>query len=318
MTCFIELVLKLNENYLPTKLFLIYINDIVNCSQDCYIRLFADDTNSFVHDCNINSLYIKGNKIMTDLSNWLLANRLTLNVDKTNFSIFSYTRGTTRDYDNLKLYFNNNELSRASCVKYLGVLIDDELKWSEHIKSVYNKLIRFAGIFYKIRQKLPFECLKSLYYAVVHPHLLYGIEIYANTSKSCLHDLMILNNKLLRIVQFQDIQTRTIDLYKSYNTLPIDCLHDFKILVLMFKFINLRESLPPSFTNYFKLNITVHEYNTRGHKGPHIDTVQTTFGQRCLQYKSGLKWNALPISVKSMPSLNMFISALYTRITAAE
>ena len=68
---------------------------------------------------NINSLYIKGNKVMTDLSNWLLANRLTLNVDKTNFTIFSYTGETTRDYDNLQLHFNNNELSmRASCVKY--------------------------------------------------------------------------------------------------------------------------------------------------------------------------------------------------------
>ena len=87
----------------------------------------------------------------------------------------------------------------------------------------------------------------------------------------------------------------------------------------MYKFINLREFLPPSFANYFKLNIPLHDHNTGGHKGiPHIDTVQTTFGQRCLQYKSGLKWNALPISVKSMPSLNMFISALYTHITAAQ
>ena len=67
--------------------------------------------------------------------------------------------------------------------KYLGVVIDESLKWKEHIDQVYVKLIKFTSIFYKVRHLLPFACLRKLYFAFIHPHLLYGIEVYAIASK---------------------------------------------------------------------------------------------------------------------------------------
>jgi hypothetical protein len=98
-----------------------------------------------------------------------------------------------------------------------------------HIELVYKKLIRFIGIFYKLRVKLPAWCLRNIYYSYVHPHLLYGIEIYANTWPTHLHKLMKLNNKLLRILQFRDNTTSNFDVYLRYNTLPIDQLHVFQL-----------------------------------------------------------------------------------------
>ena len=49
------------------------------------------------------------------------------------------------------------------------------------METVYKKLIKLTGIFYKIRNKLPSAVLKSIYYAFVQPHILYGVELYANT-----------------------------------------------------------------------------------------------------------------------------------------
>ena len=79
--------------------------------------------------------------------------------------------------------------------------MDNDLNWTAHIETVYKKLTKLTGIFYKIRNKLPSAVLKSIYYAFVQPHILYGIELYANTYAVHLDELTKLNNKILRILQ---------------------------------------------------------------------------------------------------------------------
>ena len=80
------------------------------------------------------------------------------------------------------------------------MFIDFNLDWQEHINYTYKKLLKFCGIFYKIRDLLPFPCLKMLYFSFIYTHLIYGIEIYANTYNSYLQKLSILNNKIIRIL----------------------------------------------------------------------------------------------------------------------
>jgi len=73
------------------------------------------------------------------------------------------------------------EIQHVECCKYLGILIDSDLKWRQHIDYVYSKLVKFISIFYKIRIKLAPEILRMIYFAFVHSYLLYGIEVYGNT-----------------------------------------------------------------------------------------------------------------------------------------
>ena len=130
-------------------------------------------------------------------------------------------------------------------------LIDSELKWTLHIESIYKKLIKYCSIFYKLRDKQPIRMLKDIYYAFVHPHILYGtgIEIYANTKISYLDKLIKLNNKLLRILQHKPITTPVFELYKSYDTLPIPLLHKQQLLLFAHKFIHHPKLLPEVFIN---------------------------------------------------------------------
>jgi len=74
------------------------------------------------------------------------------------------------------------EISTVKSCKYLGVYIDDELKFDVHIQYVYSKLIKFVGMFYKLAQRLPNYCLENLYFAFINSQLACGVEI-ANTSK---------------------------------------------------------------------------------------------------------------------------------------
>jgi len=90
-------------------------------------------------------------------------------------------------------------LKQINCCKYLGIIIDNNLTWSKHINYIYNKILKFSSIFYKICHILPVRVLITIYFAFVHSQLLCGIEIYGNTYRFYLNRLMLLNNKLLRI-----------------------------------------------------------------------------------------------------------------------
>ena len=80
-----------------------------------------------------------------------------------------------------------------------------------------------------------FRYEKDIYFTFVYPQLLYGVEVYANTCKSHLEKLTILNNKLLRIAQSCSERTRTVDLYKRYFTLPLPLLHEYNVLRFVHK-----------------------------------------------------------------------------------
>ena len=83
----------------------------------------------------------------------------------------------------------------------MGLIIDERLKWDLHVECVYKKLLKFIGLFYKMRNILPCKILRQMYYAFVYPHILYGIKIYANACQSPLEKLCKLNNKIIRILQ---------------------------------------------------------------------------------------------------------------------
>ena len=75
-----------------------------------------------------------------------------------------------------------------------------------------------------------------VYFAFVHSQLLYGIEVYGNTSRNNINKLIILNNKILHIVQNETLQYRIMNLYKNYNTLPHPELHKYQLLFLVHKY----------------------------------------------------------------------------------
>ena len=99
-----------------------------------------------------------------------------------------------------------------------------------------------------MRDILPFACLSQLYYAFIHPHILYGIEVYANASKSALDKLLKLNNKLLRILLNKKLSTPVRDLYATLNILPIPILHEMQMLMFIHKCLYHKNILPKYFS----------------------------------------------------------------------
>ena len=121
-------------------LFILYINDIANISSDILPILFADDTNLFFKGSNLQSVIDKINSELIKINEWLKANKLSLNTDKTNFMIFSSsTHNDVMTNANVKI--NNTDISRVYSTKFLGVIIDSKLNFAEHINMIKNKVI---------------------------------------------------------------------------------------------------------------------------------------------------------------------------------
>ena len=129
-------------------LFLIYINDIIESSSILKFFLFADDTTVFYTDKTNTNTEKTLNTELAKVSNWLAANKLSLNVAKSTFMHFHYGKQPKPE---LSINIDNINVEEKNTVKYLGTLIDNKLTWKPHIQHIKTKLSRAIGLISKIR-----------------------------------------------------------------------------------------------------------------------------------------------------------------------
>ena len=140
-------------------LFLIYINDLTKvCSQSSPF-LFADDTNLFMTGKCLQNMVNSLNKELKEISLWLKVNKLSLNIKKTHYMVFTSKKKTS---DPLNIYIDECCIDKVNCTKFLGVYIDDKLNWKKHISYISGKISRGLGIVLKARRILPLNTLKTL------------------------------------------------------------------------------------------------------------------------------------------------------------
>ena len=114
--------------------FLLYINDLNLAIKHRKVHHFADDTNLLYTNNSIKKLNKFLNKDFKNLTNWLNANKITLNFDKTEMIVFKPTKKPL-GYQ-LKLNLNGKRLYQTSLVKYLGIKIDQHLNWQDHVTTL--------------------------------------------------------------------------------------------------------------------------------------------------------------------------------------
>jgi hypothetical protein len=285
-------------------LFLIYVNDLPNVVQNNKLDMFADDTNLFVFAKSLRLVEQEANSCVNAMEYWFRCNKLSVNIGKTCFTVFNHKSAVANDQLHVMLY--GSEIVQVKDCKYLGITIDDCLKWNVHIDALYKNLIKYTSIFYKLRSVLPANILKNLYYALVHSRIVLGIEIYGSADLNSLDKLIKLNNKILRVLQNKRIDCPLFDLYESYNTLPIPALFQFNILIFMFKYTHNCALLPAAFRNYLTMNKDVHHHNTRHRHHFQLSQVSTSLGSKSLAFCGANLWNKIPESLKQVTSLTVF------------
>ena len=138
----------------------------IHASTSLKFILFADDTNVCYSGVDIQTICECISRELDKLHVWLSVNKLSLNVDKTNFILF----GNRKNIDNVCISLNNSIITRVRATKFLGVIIHEKLTWKDHISLVRSKLSKTVGILYRIRHLLNRSALFILYCSLFLPY----------------------------------------------------------------------------------------------------------------------------------------------------
>ena len=266
-------------------LFLIYINDISSVSNHLLSVLFADDTNSFLTGRKLDKIIEIINTELRDVVCWLNANKLSLNIDKTNYMIFS-PKGKVCEHQDI--YIANEIISEVNHTKFLGVILDNKLNWSHHISHVHNKVSKALGIILKARKVFNTITLLSLYNALILPYLTYCIHVWGNAYPTNLKKIAILHKKVVRIISGSKPKTHSEPLFKMLGILNFKELFVYYIGMFMFKFTS---NMLPKIFDMFTYVTEVHSRLTRQSALLYIPLCHTKRSQMTTRYIGPSIWN---------------------------
>ena len=309
-------------------LFLIYINDLPNVSKILNFYLFADDTNIYYESADLQKLENKINKELKKLYLWLNVNRLSLNTDKTNFTIFHPYNKPLKSQVIIKI--QKNVIVQKDYIKYLGVIIDSTLTWKNQIKNIANKISRAIGVMYKLRPYLNMTLLKSIYYSLIYSHIVYAIQVWGSACDTELNKILILQKRVVRLITHNDKRPilpgpliASDPLFVKLDLLKVKDIFIMQISKFIFNCLKLET--PNNFRNWFKFNCETHDHKTRLSyfelgKSNYFDLCKLTksnnlfihyartthYGLKLIRVSGPKIWNSLPLEIRNSNSINLF------------
>ena len=278
-------------------LFLLYINDLYMSIKYSTSRHFADDTCLLIKNKSLKRIKKLLNRDLKSLNEWLKANKISLNASKTEILIFR-NHNKPLNYD-LKIKLDGKRLYPSKYVKYLGILIDDKLNWSHHIKSLVPKLARANGMLAKIRHFVNKESLRSIYFAIFSSLMNYGSHVWGQKITSNVKRIMKLQDKCLRIINFAKYHDEPSKLYQISKIFKFEDQIKFNNYFHVHDSIN--RTLPPSLQDHFHYLHGAHVHKTKLStqycvKLPKSGTVN--HGIHSITSQAARSWNVFHVEIK--------------------
>ena len=277
-------------------LFSIYINDIIYACNLSIPYLFADDGALFFEDSCRNS-YINMKIELLTIIKWLSANKLSFNVDKTEFMIFD----AQDQVDRIDIELLNTSFCIKECkeTKYLGLLLDSKLNFKSHVDYVKKKVMKRIGAMYRSKGLLPVKYRKMFANALMLPQFDYLDTIYNRAGKTKLAELDLLYKKIAKIALDVPQTESSLSVYKDMKWLPLHLRRQLHLSNYMYRIIN--DNCPTNFMNKFS-------YVSGGSRNSEHCNL---YINRCASHKNfyylGAKcWNNLPHSLRNLPDVKSF------------
>ncbi len=282
--------------------FILATNDLSLTLKKCRCILFADDTTIYTSNKNLRHLKESLKHDLEIVIDWFRSNKLTLNLDKTCFVLFK-PPGKNLD-DNISLSIGDTEISREHTVEFLGLYLDEHLKFDSHVKHVCSKLAKNVYMLRNVMYLIPKWALRTLYYSYIHSDLTYGLSIWGPlVVKSNLNRIRTLQKKALRTINHAKYNARTSELCKKSKVLLIDDLIDLELSKISHRYTH--GSLPRPVNNLFQANDYNQNYQTRFRNNPRIQPHTSAIFNKSFLRKAPSIWIDLghDIRIKSkMPS----------------
>ena len=281
-------------------LFIIYINDLPKSSTLLSFLLFADDSSLFLTHQNPITLLDMLNAELNYVNDWIRTNKLSLNLNKTSFMVFSNTITQLPG----QISINGVNLQQTNSTKFLGLFIDCKLSWQEQTNYLCKLLSRNLGVIQKLKHFFPTHILRTLYSTLLLPYLHYSILAWGNCSKTRMESIFRIQKRAIRTINCTDYLAPTSPLFKRNNLLKVFDIYSYSLGIFMYQLT--KDELPHAFPPMFVKNKAVHSYPTRQQNSFHFSPVRTVFALKTIVHTGPTFWNSLDCNITESLTLNCF------------
>ena len=281
-------------------LFLLYVNDMKNSSDVLHFLQYADDSTTTYSSDNLNNCLAVMKSECNKVLDWLLANKLIINLNKTFLMVFTNRKRQAE----ISININNQTIKEINECKFLGVMLDNKLNWKSHVTHISNKISKSVAILRYLKFIFPKYILKTLYLTLVYPYLIYCNIIWCTADKTIVKPLILLQKKSLRIICKADFFDHTDPLFKETKLLKIEQIFKLNCAQFIYKCYN--TNLFNDFRSELITHREIHNYNTRGSSQLRLPFTSLKKCQQSFFHVGINLWNEIPITIKQANSIVFF------------
>ena len=276
-------------------LFLLYFNDLPNCSKKLSFRIFADDTNMFFTSDNLLHLESVMKEDLNSVFKYCNINKLSINYSKATYMVISSAR--------LRSYIHIPNIAHKTQIKYLGIYIDQNLLWGPQIQYINNKLAKNIAIIHKLRYFVDLHTLKQLYYSFIYPYLSYAIITWGSACKTSLRRILTKQNKCVRSMFFAYGRDNATPYFNLLGILKFENVYKFKVALFTHKILNGSTNISVIFHRTLTRASEIHTHNTRfaAKLNFHRPKPINNYGTSTFAFVSSKLWETIPTNIKRLP-----------------
>jgi hypothetical protein len=290
-------------------LFLIYINDLPQNINLAKCNIYADDTAIYSASNSISDLNLNLQVCLDDAVKWYNYNRLSINSSKSMSMLF--TTKNNNDGNALHFKIGNDTLPQVDKTDYLGLRIDQNLLYDQHILKMCTSINLRLSKFRRLRSVMSFDTARKVIETTIQPLFDYAITLWGFSSNKNINKIQRLQHQAARIIfqNFDYVNTRGEDLLTKLKWQNILERRNYFMSVLTYKCLN--EQAPTYLSDYlsFYNNIRSSDRPSRIDDSilhtPKPNKTLKIF-ESSFQYQSPTIWNNLPQDIRNSPSISSF------------
>ena len=288
-------------------LFLLFINDLPLYTSIVFTDMYADDTTLYYVHTSQEAIERNLQIALNELSNWCKNNGMVLNTLKTKVMLITTKQKRNGlNKDGIELKYNDDPLQSIANDKILGVFVDNNLSWSEHVKHISKKIASNVWLLSKIKMFLSQEHRIQFYKSYIQPHIDFCNIVWGNTTETNKMKIFRMQKRAVRVILDYNVESTT----EAMKTLNIQSIYD-RLFLRKAKFMfKVYHKITPTYIN--------ESFNLRSSLNTSVNLRSMNVGcfvppkprtecfKQSLRYSGCLIWNSLPEDVKSAQTQETF------------
>ena len=287
-------------------LFLIFINDLVLHCQYSNVHKYADDTSLCAAGKTVADVNDSLSQDLLSIEKWCKSNKFVLNANKCSaMLICTSQKRRNLNVNDFSIGLYGSNIPVVSCIKVLGLYIDNDFTWKSHVDSLCNTISSLIGLFYKIRKFLNYDSKVLFYNSYILPRIDFCLAIWGNAPNMYLEKIFRLQKRAACIVLNIPMDTSSFQVFKQLKWMSIYQRIFYQKCVLMYHIVS---NLCPFYLQSCVSKRQGSCYNLRSMTSHTLNVPfpRKEMFKKSLMYSGAKIWNYLPKKFKEISNIHTF------------